>query len=169
MTLLERFSVQASGQTTPDERLLDDNAEPLVLRLHGRKLAEIVAVGHPPESLIYPYRPDSGQHGDMPTVFHRMLDPCGYSGVWARPATGKDEECNDEAQWCSVYSNHVEAHVDYFPEPYPPTVQPTDGGPLSSTRQTSFPPVLGGVSLLPPTACAGSALGLQGKGTSSLC
>jgi hypothetical protein len=143
MTLLKQFSFRSSGQTIPDERLIQEGSRSLVLRLRGHKIGEIVAVGHPPKSMIYPYRPDTGQHGDMPTVFHRMLDPCGYARVWARPGSNKYEECRDEDQWRSMYDNHVQAHVRYFPEPAPPTVRPAADGSYEQYQADELPACIG--------------------------
>ncbi|KAJ8121321.1 hypothetical protein ONZ43_g2194 [Nemania bipapillata] len=130
MTLLEQFpSCRAAANTIPDSDLLQSDPDnPSILRLRGFKLASVVAVAHPPKSMIYPYTretPSSPPPANLPTVFHHMFDPSGFTGMWSHPGTTKKEDEMGPDMRNSIFTNHVGAHANYFPTTGRYAVQPT--------------------------------------------
>jgi hypothetical protein len=169
MTLLKQFPCfRASADTVPTQALFreppdlspspsDSNASNhhgLILRLYGMKLATILAVAHPPKSMVYPYTynqyrdkeqqppattstsnnnnnnnnnsnevdpsPASPQEDiDLPTAFHHLLDPSGYTGMWSHPGlSNKDDGMGPDVRNI-IFADHVRAHADYFPDAAP--------------------------------------------------
>ncbi|KAK4164789.1 putative heterokaryon incompatibility protein [Cladorrhinum sp. PSN259] len=132
MTLIEQFPFfQASGNTVPDEQLLDRNPQdPLTLILRGHIIGELVALGYPQKSAVYPDpRGSARQPADIPTVLHRMLDPCSHTGVWSHPGTRKDHDGTvNPTEWRWAFNDHVAAHTEYFPAPVQQILRPIEGG-----------------------------------------
>lgn len=178
MTLLEQFPFfRASADAVPTKALLllqqqlspkpdpaaqDRNAsnnQPRVLHLRGLKLATILAVGHPPKSMVHPYtgsrrgddddetsknrgadpQPRSARDVELPTVFHHLLDPSGYTGMWSHPGVSNKVDTMGADVRNLIFADHVRAHAAYFPaaaavDALRPTPRPTAGS--ATVRKT---------------------------------
>ncbi|KAK4160235.1 heterokaryon incompatibility protein-domain-containing protein [Cladorrhinum sp. PSN259] len=117
MTLCEQFpTFLAAGDTSPDEDLLrPDN--PLELVLRGCIVGKIVALDHPPLELVCPYLGSTDIVTQLATVFHRMFDPSGRTGVWLLHGNNYDLEAEDPVDLQQRFDAHVEAHFAYASAP----------------------------------------------------
>lgn len=143
ITLRGKFPFNARPDSKPDDNLLDAGANPLELRLRGRRVAELVALEHPPKSMVSTTTENDGKQNDMQSVFDRIFDPCGTSGVWAHPKTSNlvTEDTKLSAQtWVTTFGGHVGAHEIYFdvPQPAQYTLIPKEDGSYERRRQNGF-------------------------------
>ena len=148
MTLVGQFpSFQASRNTTPDEQLLDQSPQDsLTLMLRGRKVGQLVAVGLPQRSAIRPdHTRQAGQPVDIHTVFHRMFDLRGKTGVWIWPLSANIQDVGGTAapsqRRDDGLHDHVAAHTRYFPAPVQHILRPIadDGSYESSFVEGELP------------------------------
>jgi hypothetical protein len=162
MTLLEQFPMfHASADTVPDESLLREEPAPLVLRLHGFKLASVIAVSNSPKSLP---RLDTGLRAfsttsttphtshttpDAPDVFHRMFDTSSDTGLWSYPGTStKAGEKSDEILpniWNVI--DHAKAHARYssLTTDTRPLPSPSPAAAAAASPENVGPPPIGEV------------------------
>ncbi|KAK3900484.1 putative heterokaryon incompatibility protein [Staphylotrichum tortipilum] len=118
MTLLRQFpQFRAAADTVPDEKLLEQDRGALVLRLRGYKLGTITSLQHLPEPLIdppstIPPDPTTPTATHFTSVFHRMFDPAGTSGLWAHPGTSSmvDLKRPPSHPPDTFFGDHLRAH-----------------------------------------------------------
>ena len=136
MTLLKQFpQFRASADTVPDENLLRRDSGTLVLRLLGYALGSVVALGHPPASMVSPDNGASSSSSSSPPsqpdpslrpVFHGMFDPASCIGLWAYPGgSHKNRAANPDYQ-NTMFFDHARAHASYVPaaDPAPDAIFP---------------------------------------------
>ncbi|KAK5663725.1 hypothetical protein OQA88_4156 [Cercophora sp. LCS_1] len=141
VTLHAKFSFNACPNTTPDDELLETNASPLELRLRGHKVAELLALDHPPKALVSTTA--DGKKTEIQSVFDHLFDPCGTSGVWAHPKTSNVKSENTQisaARWVSNFRGHANAHEVFFdvPQPEQYALFPKEDGSYERRRQNGF-------------------------------
>lgn len=127
-SLQAQFNFHAAGDSSPDLTLLDTPAKPLTLRLRGRQVSHITALSHAPIEAIYPYRKEPSERGDLESVFHKILDPCGVTGFWGIKSI-KDEGEDTRINGQNEYADHVRAHWGYATRPRLQAILPTNNTP----------------------------------------
>ncbi|CAJ2500007.1 Uu.00g028600.m01.CDS01 [Anthostomella pinea] len=124
MNLLSKFSLlNVGGNLEPDPSLVleDVESDPPVLKLRGRRIGAIEAIGYPPRSMLASF--EAVANGDVQlkpsvlSVFVHLLDPCGYHGSWTRPLERNPRHSVNFRDSSMVYYDHLRAHHAYFPPP----------------------------------------------------
>lgn len=124
-SLHAQLNFHATGDSSPDLSLLETPADPSILRLRGREVSRIKAISHAPIEWIYPYRVEEKERKDLESVFHKLLDPCGFTGFWSiKTIKDSDEDTASRAQ--TDYFDHVRAHWEYAQRPKLTALVPTD-------------------------------------------
>jgi hypothetical protein len=139
-TVPSQTLLQQPPELSPSREIDVRNSYPFLLRLHGIKLATIQAVGHPLKSMVCPYKysqyrdkepeprrddanpsppsPDE-EAVELSTVFHHLLDPSGYTGMWSHPGLSNKHDGMGPDVRNIIFADHVEAHANYFPDAAP--------------------------------------------------
>lgn len=125
-SLQAQFAFHATGDQVPDVTLLD-NLDTLTLRLSGAQVSRITAFGYAPIEAIYPYGTEKEQRKDISTVFDRLLDPCGFTGLWGIKTIASEEQ-NTAPRARQEYGDHIRAHSGYLADAHVPAVLPGKSG-----------------------------------------
>jgi hypothetical protein len=165
MTLLGQFPrFRASGDTVPDENLLLQDAGTLVLRLRGYQLGSVIALAHPPQSLLDPSTETRASQPapNLHTVFHHMFDTSGRTGLWSFPGVKDKQDLNWGPIPEYIFPDHVRAHTRYLPATNTPqyAILPAAGtsGQYERFRQDGALP-----------ACIDECFFIASDGSSGLC
>jgi hypothetical protein len=126
-SLQAQFNFRATGDSAPDLSLLEAPADPLTLRLRGRVISRIKAISYAPIEWIYPYNIEEGKRRDIQSVFHKILDPCGFTGFWSIK-TIKDSHEDTASRAQTAYLDHVRAHWNYATRPMLKALVPNNQG-----------------------------------------
>lgn len=79
---------------------------PLELPLPGIPLGTILAIDHPPASLVSPENPIP-----LSSTFHALFDPSARTGVWLLQGTNYHTETWSPGTLCELLDHHTFAHV----------------------------------------------------------
>lgn len=124
MNLLSRFpSLNVAGDLKPDSSLVveDFESDPPVLKLRGRRIDIMEAIGYPPRSMLASFEAVAVGNVQLKpsalSVFVHLFDPCGYHGSWTRPLERTLQHSVNFRDSPKTYYDHLKAHHAYFPSP----------------------------------------------------
>ncbi|VUC23018.1 unnamed protein product [Clonostachys rosea] len=125
-SLQVQFDFKATSTRQPNLKLLETQ-EPLVLKLAGRRVSKISAIGHVPIEMLYPYNTPLESRGGMQAVIDKIFDPCGFTGFWSSKVIASDSE-NTVDKGRREYFDHLNAHWKQFGGPDLVSLWPSDFG-----------------------------------------